>query len=123
MVYQLFDAGDHDHSGGIDREEFGIIIKVCCAQLTGRIISYWAILILLVPYLAQHVIHYFMIDTGTYLEMAAEQSISLVLFFLVIPLIWNRIDIAMHKTTTDATKKRKSATGIDLGGDEKRKDD
>jgi hypothetical protein len=89
-------------------------MKVCCAPLTGRIVGYWAILILLVPYLAQHVIEYFLIETGTYKEMAAEQCISLLLFFLVVPLIWNRMDNEMKKKMA---AKKPTAIGIGIGID------
>jgi hypothetical protein len=121
-VYKLFDAGDHDHSGGIDRQEFEIIMEVCCAQLTGRIISYWAILILMVPYLSSHVVNYYLIQSGTYTEMAAEQGISLLFFFLAIPLVWNRMDDAMQNVTAA----KKPSRGVDAGGGgdaEKHKDD
>lgn len=83
-------------------------MKVCCAQLTGRILSYWAILILLVPYLASHVINYFVIESGTYTEMAAEQAMSFLFFFLIIPLIWNRMDEAMQNNVTAAKKPTKT---------------
>jgi hypothetical protein len=93
----LFDASDSDKSGGIDREEFRTIMEVCCAQIMSRIITYYAVLIFFVPWLATKVVDHLEIEGGTYKEMAAEQLTSMSMFFLIIPFVWNYIDDRSHK--------------------------
>jgi hypothetical protein len=94
---QLFDAADRNNSGGIDKEEFVKVMGICCAQILGRILVYYLILILLVPYLASMAIDFLNIENGSYGEMAAEHTISLALFFVAIPFLWNYIDTYSEK--------------------------
>lgn len=89
---QLFEAADSDRSGGIDRTEFSNIVGALCAQILSRIFVYYAVLIFLVPRLAARAVDVARIPNGSYLEMAAEQAISVGLFFAVIPVIWDLID-------------------------------
>lgn len=88
----LFDAADYDRSGGIDRDEFIDILSVLCTQILSKMIVYYIVLIMLVPVLASRVVALTEIPKQSYMEMAANQSTSLALFFLIIPLIWNKID-------------------------------
>ena len=53
---------------------------------------YYLILILMVPFLAGMVVDWLRIENGSYQEMAAEQTISISLFFVCIPFLWNYID-------------------------------
>ena len=92
MCNQLFDAADKNKSGGIDKEEFVKIMGITCAQILSRIMVYYLVLILLVPFLAARVVDHMQIPNGSYQEMAAEQAISMGLFFCAIPFVWNRID-------------------------------
>lgn len=95
VVAGLFDASDFDNSGGINRNEFNTIMKVCCAQLASRIISYYALVILLVPIVSERIVNGAgeeWIPHGSYREMAAQQMVHMFFFFLIIPLVWNTID-------------------------------
>ena len=60
---------------------------------------YYSVLILFVPWFARKVIdstpH---IPNDSYLELAAKQTISISIFMIAIPLIWNAIDTHTHKT-------------------------
>lgn len=94
---QLFDAADANKSGGIDKEEFVKIMGITCAQILSRMLVYYLVLILLVPYLATVAVDKLKVENGSYGEMAAEQSIGLILFFLVIPVVWNHIDSYSEK--------------------------
>jgi hypothetical protein len=96
---QLFDAADVDHSGGIDQQEFSHILAVLCAQILFRMAVYYVVLILLVPFVAAKVVDHAgsLIPNGSYLEMAAEQTIGLATFFGAIPFIWNIIDEGASK--------------------------
>jgi hypothetical protein len=96
-VDQLFDASDRNKSGGIDSSEFVKIVGVCCTQILGRILVYYSILILMVPWLAQKAVDYLQIKEDSYGEMAAERIISYAFFFLTIPQIWNYIDEKSRK--------------------------
>ncbi|KAG7344590.1 EF hand domain containing protein [Nitzschia inconspicua] len=89
---QLFDAADVDNSGFINQQEFSSILRVLCAQILFRMAVYYIILILLVPFVAAKVVATMGIPNGSYLAMAAEQSISLATFLGAIPTIWNLID-------------------------------
>jgi hypothetical protein len=94
---QLFDAADSNQSGGIDREEFVKILRITSAQILSRILVYYLVLILLVPFLASLVVDRMQIPNGSYQEMAAEQTIGLALFFCIIPIVWNHIDSYSEK--------------------------
>lgn len=114
VIDSLYEASDDDKSGKIDEEEFTQILMVCCAQITSRILVYYSIIILLVPYIADAMVkglfsigdHFgWNSDDGkqTYpviewLENVvgwgtiAERIVSVALFFLLIPTFFNWID-------------------------------
>ena len=94
VVNQLFDAADASRNGGIDESEFKVIMGICCAQILSRIAVYYAILILFVPYLVNHLTVYFLIEKDSYQELATKQLLSTGIFFVAIPLLWNKIDQA-----------------------------
>lgn len=56
VVEELFDASDHNHSGFIDEQEFTRIIVICCAQIASRVVVYLGLIVLLVPYAAEHIV-------------------------------------------------------------------
>jgi hypothetical protein len=120
VVDSLFEASDHDKSGGIDQEEFARIMVILTSQITSRIAVYYSILILLVPYIASVIINGLdwigvddsirkvddvwdahapsllqwvvdMVPDSTWASMP-ERIISLLLFLLVIPTLLNMID-------------------------------
>ena len=69
---------------------------ITCAQILGRMMVYYLILILLVPMAAARVVNQLaealpILET-TYGERAAEQAMGMSLFFFVIPVMWNTID-------------------------------
>lgn len=130
VIDQLFDAADDDNSGSIDEEEFAQIVVISCAQITSRILVYYAVIILLVPYLADHLIlallgmeekmgwktgHNVLLDF--FLQNALTSSvmvrklISPVMFFLVVPLSFDWIDsfsrnvAQITETSTTGAKK------------------
>jgi hypothetical protein len=65
---------------------------VTCAQILSRMLIYYVILILLVPAIAAKVVDYFILEQDSYEEMAAEQVISMSLFYIAIPYLWDSID-------------------------------
>lgn len=93
----MFEAADADNSGSIDQDEFLHIMTVLCAQIMGRIVVYYIVLILLVPIVAAKMVLWMGILEGSYLELAAHQATSLALFFVIIPLVWNKIDEQSHQ--------------------------
>jgi hypothetical protein len=98
---KLFDAADADQSGGISCEEFSRILGVLCAQIMFRMLVYYLVLILFVPFLSSRVVDFLKIDNGSYLEMAAEQAISMSVFFGAIPTNWNNIDEGAREKVGD----------------------
>ena len=97
VVYQLHEASDKNQSGGIDKKEFATIVSVCCAQILSRMLVYYSVLILLVPYVAQYVVDFLHVTRDSYMEMATEQLVSTSMFFLAIPVLWNYIDQESEK--------------------------
>jgi hypothetical protein len=90
---------------GIDKDEFVKIMGITCAQILGRMMVYYLILILLVPLLAAFVVDRLATiipnQSTSYGEMAAEQTIGMILFFFVIPVLWNHIDqFSQHRLTS-----------------------
>lgn len=91
-VHDLFEASDVDESGGIDREEFNIIVNVTCAQIFSRVLINYATLILVIPFFAQIIVDRWGIANGTYLEKICEQFIGTLLFVCLIPVLWKIVD-------------------------------
>lgn len=92
VCHNLFIKADVDHSNGIDRNEFQYIIGIMCAQIVLRILVYYVVLILFVPIVASYIVTLIDIQRGTYLELCTNQIVSISLFFIAIPLLWNYID-------------------------------
>lgn len=67
-------------------------MSITCAQILSRMLVYYLVLILLVPVLAKVVVDRLQVPHQSYGEMAAEQFTSMILFFLIIPTVWNKID-------------------------------
>jgi hypothetical protein len=108
VVNDLFEASDADNSGGIDRQEFNIILGVSCAQILTRILVNYATMIFVIPYLAQNIVDRWGIKEGSYMETVCEQFAGLILFLLVIPLLWNRIDREANQTAGRNVQRQRS---------------
>jgi hypothetical protein len=108
VVNDLFEASDADNSGGIDRQEFNIILGVSCAQILTRILVNYATMIFFIPYLAQKIVDRWGIKEGSYMETVCEQIVGLILFLLVIPLLWNRIDREANQTAGRNAQRQQS---------------
>ena len=119
VIDTLFDASDADQSGSIEEEEFKRILMICCAQILSRIVVYYSIIIMLVPYVADALVKgIFSIDDYMgwksndgqhkypaldWLEKVlgwgtiAERVVSLMLFFLFVPMFFDWIDGSSHR--------------------------
>jgi len=96
---QLFEAADADNSGGIDKTEFKNILAILSAQILSRMLVYYLVLILYVPWFSKQVIDTFdSIPEGGYLELVTEQCISVSIFTIAVPLLWNAIDSKTETT-------------------------
>jgi len=93
----LFDAADHDKSGGIDQEEFVAIMGVCCAQILSRMMFYYLILLLFVPYFSANIVDALWIPNGGYLEMIMETIIGFLMFYIAVPIAWDFVDDLSRK--------------------------
>jgi hypothetical protein len=89
---KLFDAGDHDDSGTIDKDEFVSIMAVCCAQILSRMVMYYLILLLFVPYASAHIVDTLFIPNGGYLESLLETIVGFAMFYIAVPVAWDFID-------------------------------
>eukprot|EP00980_Cylindrotheca_fusiformis_P020463 scaffold7514_cov67-Cylindrotheca_fusiformis.AAC.3 len=96
-VDTLFDAADHDGSGGIDQEEFSSIMAVSCAQILSRMVMYYLILMLFVPFASTQIVNFLPIDEGSILEKLTESIVGFIMFSVAIPVVWNAIDDASRK--------------------------
>jgi hypothetical protein len=147
-VDELFEASDDDSSGDIDKEEFQQIMVILCSQVTSRIAVYYGILILLAPYLAKWTLQtldfigvddiflgvdkLFISYAPTSLvslvglipdslwSTAPEQIMSLLLFFLVIPILFNQIDQHSRSVAERNVVFREAITEDPLVSDEKK---
>ena len=106
---------------GTAYQEFEQIMIILCSQITSRIIVYYAIIIMLVPYIAHwslNLLYFVRVDDAA-LSLDAifdkfapsfmqwivqlipddlpEQMISLALFFLVVPKLFDMIDTIGHE--------------------------
>jgi hypothetical protein len=130
----LFDAADADASGGIDQEEFDHIMVILCSGIMSRIAVYYGILILLAPHVTSYALQGLdrmgvddaidkvdavwdahapsflqwvvdMVPDSAWQTMP-EQFISLLLFFLVVPTLFNLID----ETSRSMAERRSTVT-------------
>mmetsp|Transcript_7179 Transcript_7179/g.17536 ORF Transcript_7179/g.17536 Transcript_7179/m.17536 type:complete len:198 (+) Transcript_7179:163-756(+) len=98
---QLFEAADADKSGGICKTEFRSILAILSAQILSRMMVYYLVLILYVPWFSKKVIDSMeSIPEGGLMESIAEQVISVSIFMGAVPLLWNAID-SKTETTID----------------------
>lgn len=110
---QLFEAADADDSGGISKTEFKKILVVLCAQIMSRMLVYYIVLIMYVPWLSSKVIGSIDIITeDSYLEMVTQPVISISVFVVAVPLLWDFID-SKTETTIDKINNRNSAVTTD----------
>ncbi len=91
-VDRMFRAADPDQSGTLDREEFHWVMGIMCAAILGRMFVFYVVMILTVPILASWVIIGFKIPEDTYLEQTVRTATAMLVFYLIIPLLWNIID-------------------------------
>lgn len=108
VVQRLFDASDYDKDGSINRQEFNIIMGVLSAHFVTRILSYYAVVIFVVPTVALQLSNLLQIaeqsgSTGDYLF---KRAINTVFFLFVIPVLWNKIDVKSEQSAAKRTQKR-----------------
>lgn len=108
VVDELFEASDHDSTGDIDEKEFSQIMVICCAQITSRIVSYYTLLIILVPYLTQallassnvigltnYILGFWLFEwlsRSYYLATLPNTLVKSVLAYVAIPYFFGKID-------------------------------
>lgn len=116
-IYKLFDASDHNESGYIEEMEFTNIMIVACTQITSRIIVYYTIIILSVPYLTQTIIRSLLYmdqymgfrNDVQWLESAlkygkiVETTFSFMIFFIVVPYIFDFIDACTRQQASSSS--------------------
>jgi EF hand len=136
VIDQLFDASDDDKSGYIDEDEFIKIMVICCAQIASRIIVYFAILVLLANVLAEYIItglanldeymgwnvakgkggmvsgFFAVVESFLTFGELAQNTLSLLLFFVVVPMIFDYID----NSSNEAAKCTVTLRGVVAAG-------
>jgi hypothetical protein len=115
-IGQICRRGSVLSPGSIDEVEFTKIMVICCAQIASRIIVYFAVLVLLANVLAEYMIlglvkldkymewnlatnksgflsgFFSSIETFLTIGEFAKSTLSLILFFVVVPMIFDYID-------------------------------
>eukprot|EP00980_Cylindrotheca_fusiformis_P005373 scaffold1143_cov96-Cylindrotheca_fusiformis.AAC.6 len=95
---KLFEAADHDNSGTIDEKEFVSIMGVCCAQILSRMVIYYLILLLFVPFASAKIVDSFLIPNGSYMETILEAGTGFAMFYIAVPVAWDYVDeMSQHK--------------------------
>mmetsp|Transcript_112711 Transcript_112711/g.325673 ORF Transcript_112711/g.325673 Transcript_112711/m.325673 type:complete len:251 (+) Transcript_112711:143-895(+) len=116
-VEELFFACDVDGSGGIDRDEFNIIIKVSCAQIFSRVLINYATLIFVIPFIAKFFVDQYLDPEWSYVEMICIQFTSATLFMLIVPWVWKVIDWSARKEAGRQANRQKSQRNLMLQSD------
>jgi EF hand len=136
VMDNLFHAADDNQSGTIDENEFLQIMMIACTQISSRIVVYYAVIILFVPYMTHSIIHA-LLQMDNYMGFQNEtvvawmeymltygkifQSIvSLMIFSIVVPYLFDSIDSYSHQaaieivvnTTTETTTCPTSAPSV-----------
>jgi hypothetical protein len=135
VIDKLFEASDEDNSGYIDEDEFSKIMVICCAQIASRIVVYFAILVLFANLLAEYMIlglisldeylgwnvakgeksmvsgFFAMIETFLTFGELAQSTLSLLLFFVVVPMIFDYIDNSSNEAAKTTHAPFKGAGG------------
>ncbi len=92
VVDRMFRAADPDRSGTLTREEFSWVMGIMCANILGRMFIFYVLVILSIPFVASLVIRAFKIPEETYFEKAVRETITVLVFYFIIPLLWNIVD-------------------------------
>lgn len=101
VVEGLFSAVDKDQSGQINQEEFAHILRVCSVHIASRIFVYYAILILLVPKLADAIVDGMLYINDKFIDTTSDDgkittgpvnnAITKLLEYVETILTWNQI--------------------------------
>jgi len=92
VVDRMFRAADPDNSGTLDREEFRWVMGIMCANILGRMFIFYVVVIVTIPFVASLVIRGLKIPQETYFENAVRTTITVLVFYFIIPLLWNIVD-------------------------------
>lgn len=89
---RMFRAADRDGNGVLDHEQFHWIMGVLCAEILARMVVFFAVMILTVPFLGSWVVEIGKIPEESYLEKLIRVGISMLVFFFIVPALFNAID-------------------------------
>ena len=117
VVQDLFEASDVDESGGIDREEFNIIVKVSCAQIFGRVLINYATLILVIPFVSKLIVERYLDPENLYLEMICIQFTGMFLFVVIVPILWKAVDKGAYQEAGRQAERQRSVRNV-VGDDD-----
>lgn len=122
VVDKLFDACDSDSNGELDIAEFRRALVISCAQIASRMTVYFSLMVLVVPLAARRIIRV-LLSIDQWMAFASqarsvpifqwienlltwgdftEKAVSLVISFLLLPMILNFID----RSSREAAKEK-----------------
>ena len=78
----MFETSDFDDLGGIDHKKFNIIVRVSCTQIFSWVLINYAVMILVIPFLAKVVVDWYLDPQNANLEMICIQFISVFMFVM-----------------------------------------
>lgn len=99
-VDRMFRAADVDKNGLLNKQQFHWVMQNMCGAIIGRMMVYYAIMILTVPICASGVVYLLHVPEQTYTENAIRLACAILVMNLIAPLLWGKIDERYAGTTT-----------------------
>jgi len=99
---RMFRAADRDDNGVLNHDQFHWVMGVLCAQILARMVVFFAVMIITVPFLGSWVIELAKVPEESYLEKLIRVVISMLVFFFIVPALFNAID-ARYSGSVSAT--------------------
>ena len=89
---RIFRAADIDGNGVLDHEQFHWVMGVLCAQILARMVVFFAVMIITVPFIGSWAVELANVPEKSYMEKLIRVAISLLVLFLIVPALFNAID-------------------------------
>ena len=88
-TFQQMDANNNKY---LNRQEFKRVMDVMCAAILGRMMVYFVVMTLSVPFVGTLVAGVLKLANGSYYEIALRFFLSCVLYYLIVPGLWNCVE-------------------------------
>ena len=89
----MFRHADSNNNGFLNREEFKWVMGVMCANILGRMLVFFFVMILALPFVTSFVVELFKVPEGNYREKAIRAATTIVLLYVFLPFLFHKIDV------------------------------